>query len=713
MIHIYHKLTNFYRLSVSCLIVCLSVIVAQAQSNTTDFFRTVASGDWTSTSVWESSPDNVNWIPSTLIPNDLSAGIVIRNGHTVDLNSTITINNTVIDFGGTLVLNGPNTLNITDGAGIDFIINGTFQDNATSVGGIAFSPTSGGLWELGVNGTLIRSNGSSPIPYISTYYADPLSGFSGIQAIPPTANWIIRYQGTDVSFVTANMVYPNLTFESNSGNWNPVAVSSRFSGSLSTAVILGNLDIGGAGSGTVNIYNENTFTFLGQPAPLPIQGDLIIRSGSTLNNNGSVTGNGFALGGDLINDGSLIVFPGGLGNKYLVMGGTNNSEISGTGTFNIGFLRILKDNATLKVTQNVSSLAISQTMSIETGDYDLNGNVLSLGNGGILSEDYTNGDIIIDGTATDQTNKGGYVEAIGSGSSGHEVTTNINTDFAGLGLFFEASSNYDDITVRRYHYRGDGLGIQKVFEITGNSGAVPTRIAIRYANDDVPFGLTPINKIFRQPGSGNWIGEVTVDLGGNKLATTSSFTSFSNWTIGSSSLPLPIQLLSFTAQENDQNQAELNWQLASVADCQGFEIEKSTDNQVFTKLASVDVRKIPGANQNYQVFDNQFTQAAYYRLKILTETGFVMQTVYLAPKLSFDFFPNPVTTHITLKSKNATQNNKLYLIDNQGFTVKEFSGNLSEIENQLQQNLAELKAGMYLLKWQSQNQVITKKMIKY
>jgi hypothetical protein len=680
----------------------------QAQSLATDFFRSIASGDWTSTAVWESSPDNTSWIPATLSPNFNSSGIVIRNGHTIDLNSSVTIDQTVIDFGGTLILNGANTLNITDGAGIDFRVNGTFQDNASASGGVSFSPTVGGLWELGANGTLIRSNSSSASPYITTY-------FGGISTVPSTANWIIRYQGTDVPFLTEGMIYPNLTFESNSGNWNPVSSSSRFSGSSTTFTIigiLGNLDIGGTGSGTVNIYNENTSQLAGFPIPLPIQGDLTIRSGSTLTNNGSATGNGFALGGDLINNGTLVVNAGGLGNKYIVLGGFGNSEISGTGSFDIAILRILKDNASLKVTQNVATLSIKQSMSIETGDFDLNGNILSLGTTGLLSEDYTNGDLIIDGTATDETNKGGYVEAIGTACCGHQVTTNINNDFAGLGLFFEAISTYNDITVKRYQYQGDGLGIKKVFEISGNAGAIPTKVAIRYANDDVPFGLSPINRIFRKANTGDWVGELTQDLGGNKLASINSFTSFSSWTLGSTSAPLPIQLLSFTAQDQGNQQAELHWQLASVVDCEGFEIEKSTDNQVFTSLGKVDVRKLPGANQSYRLLDRQFNQSAYYRLKILTESGYISQAIYLEPRLQFEFFPNPISNHINLQvSKNEVVNN-LYIIDNQGFILKQFEGEIAKIENQLNQFLPELKTGIYFLKWQCRNQVITKKMIK-
>src|SRR6187399_1132741 len=57
-------------------------------SSPTDHFRSVASGDWASTSTWESSPDNINWVAATLVPTPAANTISIRNGHTVTVSTS-------------------------------------------------------------------------------------------------------------------------------------------------------------------------------------------------------------------------------------------------------------------------------------------------------------------------------------------------------------------------------------------------------------------------------------------------------------------------------------------------------------------------------------------------------------------------------------------------------------------------------------------------
>lgn len=95
-------------------------------SNATDYFRSRQSGNWHLSSSWESSPDNSTWINATLVPNSSANIIRIRNGHTVNMNGSVSADQLIIDAGGFLI--HPNTTGFTldNGTGDDMTVSGTY-----------------------------------------------------------------------------------------------------------------------------------------------------------------------------------------------------------------------------------------------------------------------------------------------------------------------------------------------------------------------------------------------------------------------------------------------------------------------------------------------------------------------------------------------------------------------------------------------------------
>lgn len=77
-------------------------------SSSTNYFRTITSGNWNAASTWESSTSS-NFAtgvvsPATLSP-DLNANtITIRNGHTVTISANVTVDQLVINPGSTVVV---------------------------------------------------------------------------------------------------------------------------------------------------------------------------------------------------------------------------------------------------------------------------------------------------------------------------------------------------------------------------------------------------------------------------------------------------------------------------------------------------------------------------------------------------------------------------------------------------------------------------------
>ncbi len=102
----------------------ISVVLTPSAS--TDYFRTIATGSWTSTTTWETSKDNVNWQPATITPDNNATAINIRSPHTISLGGSTTARKLTIEAGGNLNTNN-NLLTITDAAGTDLNIAGILQ----------------------------------------------------------------------------------------------------------------------------------------------------------------------------------------------------------------------------------------------------------------------------------------------------------------------------------------------------------------------------------------------------------------------------------------------------------------------------------------------------------------------------------------------------------------------------------------------------------
>ncbi len=79
-----------------------------------------------STTSWETSKDNINWQPATIIPDNNATAINIRSSHTISLGGSTTAKKLTIEAGGNLNTNN-NLLTITDAAGTDLNIAGILQ----------------------------------------------------------------------------------------------------------------------------------------------------------------------------------------------------------------------------------------------------------------------------------------------------------------------------------------------------------------------------------------------------------------------------------------------------------------------------------------------------------------------------------------------------------------------------------------------------------
>ena len=92
----------------------------------TSYFRSRQTGDWDDRYTWESSPvfDFSSGVisPANVIPDYRDNGITILTGHTVSLRQHTTLDQMIINPGGTLLVNPNVIVTVTDGPGTDLVI---------------------------------------------------------------------------------------------------------------------------------------------------------------------------------------------------------------------------------------------------------------------------------------------------------------------------------------------------------------------------------------------------------------------------------------------------------------------------------------------------------------------------------------------------------------------------------------------------------------
>ena len=99
-----------------------------------------------------------------------------------------------------------------------------------------------------------------------------------------------------------------------------------------------------------------------------------------------------------------------------------------------------------------------------------------------------------------------------------------------------------------------------------------------------------------------------------------------SWVLGSlNATPelsvLPVVLVSFTGKLNAEGNAELTWQTAEETNNAGFEIQKSTDAKVFTRIGWIDGATNSKNENSYRYIDNDLQTTSYYRLKQMDLDG--------------------------------------------------------------------------------------------
>ena len=177
----------------------------------------------------------------------------------------------------------------------------------------------------------------------------------------------------------------------------------------------------------------------------------------------------------------------------------------------------------------------------------------------------------------------------------------------------------------------------------------------------------------------------------------SGINSFSPFAVEDAEMPLPVELLAFSARPNAAV-VDLTWHTASEQNSAWFEVERSADGKHFTRIARQAAAGTSSKEQKYVAVDLEPLNGwSYYRLRQVDVDGAVsysqLEAVHRSlseQQAAFRLYPNPASTHFFV---DATAVNQLRLYNAVGQEVAQWQ----HTAGSQQHNLPRLGAGLYTL----------------
>lgn len=629
---------------------------AVAKYTTQPYYRTAAgSGNWTDISKWQISADGIaGWASACIYPNSLNSQ-EIRIGHTgITLDLPQEINKLWVQTSGSLEISVTRQLSVSGNVtGAEYIIDGTVLDRSNSANSIIFNNNS--KWQMGTDGTLIKTNNSSVSNYRDNYEG-------GIASMPATANWVYWNNGDgNVSIIASTasvtMNYPNLYFVNSAAgtalwnSWNPPTTTTSFNGA-NPVVVKGSLNIGNTFAGVPSATNPVTvhtnITGTGVNGFM-VLGNLNINSGSTLStapniNQPSIYGAGIEVQGNITNNGILAL---NNNTEKLLLSGTGNQTISGTGTYQLYSKEINKASGRVNVS---IPLTISNQLLLTSG---------------IIETSTTSGVIILPSNATYtggsntsfvQGNLRRYINGTNTlvfpvGHSGYtydayQPLTFIPGSTTNNADYFTASFT-PSLPPNGLLLGPNLMGLNKhgYWAFDRNSGGTTNgKISLNYS--PIPATGThwydPSPDDYLDPASGSavliakrengpsfapWNFTYYGTLLPNTYTSYSSAATIETQVVNSFSLfsfgisggsVLPVKLLSFNAVANNKT-SQLNWELADVGTLAYSQVEYSLNGIQFMSLDKVNA--VQGKLQYHYNHGPLTAGIYYYRILFVEKDG--------------------------------------------------------------------------------------------
>ena len=642
----------------------------------TDYYRTVTSGNWNNIAVWETSPDNATWNTAVLPPTASANTISIRNGHTVTITSSISADQLIVEAGGMLTHTNGQMFTLSNASGSDMTVFGTYELNGTQ-------PSGTGTIDI-ENGGVVKVN-SNPSPNESDDF-----GFGNSN--------VTFHTGCIYEWATVNT--PSW---SNRVYFTPGQITT-FKFTASPSGILG----GGAGNTTtihgilqadvnITIHNSADKTFVNG-----ITGNGNISSDASFTGNIFITGSTAVLGGSGLL--SLPVSPSSL---------------------RIGTNTIVSMTSDKTVNGNISILSNSY---VNLGQYNLtNTGSISGGTTNYIRTDGT-GSLIL-GNVTGLRNAPiGYISynpLTITHNAGHNWSVRVEDAVQVLNPNPPFAGNVDGAVLREWHITPSvyplAAGADIVFGYDDNPAASPRQTGTLFNTSSTVQVWHEVPSTM--PWGFDWVaaGVTQVPTGsanGPRTASLTNWSLFSSFAVSTFLYPLPIKLTRFDAVKLNASRAMLSWELAACCSKEArFELEKSTDGRNYILLTTLAGSE---SSKQYSYTDNQLTAGTtWYRLKATDADGKITYSRVAtivnddSGGLVVTLSPNPAgeqaVVSVTAAKKATVQ---FSIISSSGVVMKQWQQTVAAGTQTAAADMSALPAGIYQLLCQSEAEKVVVRFVK-
>lgn len=453
---------------------------------------------------------------------------------------------------------------------------------------------------------------------------------------------------------------------------------------------------------------------------------LFFQNGSTLNMLGTATtiNSGAEIFG---NNTSTLTGTGRIlfaGPAAQTLDGGNSSAIGGTHPSLI--------NVAINNTNNVT--LINTNARITSGLDFINGHLILANNGLELSSSATATNA--NGTRHVVTNGTGFMAKEGFSSAFSFPVGRVVSDFTPAVIFPSASDNFF-VQVKNYSESASDEfvttdGVDRTWNIYSTAGT-GANIALQHNSatigpnytsngGDVSAFVTQYqgiqwvtsaqrNQGVWQVGTGaqgtNTGGSVSGSVQHNRFYTTTPTTPSANGAFFSKSsntlTPLPINLLDFAAQKHMESQSLLTWITTSELNSSHFDLETSTDGELWNKIGELQAQGVSLQSSSYQFIHTKPALGInYYRLNMFDRDG----NTEISPVRMVEFgrksssiktiivHPNPTNGNVTVH--NTSYSSRYILSDIHGKPIAIF--NNIEKNKELSFDLSPYSNGVYYLK---------------
>jgi ELWxxDGT repeat protein len=434
-----------------------------------------------------------------------------------------------------------------------------------------------------------------------------------------------------------------------------------------------------------------------------------INNGSTVNvGSGLVSINGNFYNEGTINNPGVNGYYNGVFAIVTSVGSSVTHLVGNSGTFNGQLTLSGGSNVRLTASSYFPALRVEGADTIYLGDYTLTVDQFNL----------QSPQIITDGS-------GGITQIVGASPIVFDVATSgaSNTPVT---ITNYGTQDYFTVSVKNGVFKngitGDSVTqqtVNKTWNISKqNAGTENANITLQWnASDELP-GFNRNNVYLNHYTSGAWdSGTPGIAAGSGPYSfTRNGVTSFSPFSITSSSVVLPVTLLNFSATYSKPD-VLIQWQTSQEHNSSHFDIDRAKDGIDFSNIGTLNAAKNSSTTKDYSFTDTKpMPGTNFYRLKMVDADGKFSYSKIVVIKLNdknsvLQIFPNPAKNTLNIQVNGDNETATLEITDMSGRKVKEekiqVNGNTS-----VSFDITNLQKGTYNLLLKSKFMYEQKKFIK-